>query len=390
MVSLLLAIIYLAFISLGLPDSLLGSAWPIMRLELDVPISYAGIISMIIALGTIVSSLMSSRVIRKLGTGLVTAISVGMTAAALFGFSVSSSFIFLCIWAVPYGLGAGAVDAALNNYVAVNYSSRQMSWLHAFWGVGVTISPYIMSACLTGGLGWYTGYRTVSILQIILTALLFASLPLWKRSVGEGEDGTSLDVSLGKAIKIPGVPMVLLAFFGFCALESTAGLWASSYLVGARGVDAETAARFTALFYMGETAGRVLNGFIADRFGDSKMIRAGILVMLAGVALVIIPINAVSLIGLVVIGLGAAPVYPCIIHATPYNFGKKNSQALVGIQMASAYTGHAFMPPLFGLIAQYVNVGLYPFYLLVFAVLMLVMTELLNRTLAKRKVGQRS
>lgn len=385
MVSLLLAIIYMAFISLGLPDSLLGSAWPVMRLELGAPISYAGIISMIIALGTIVSSLLSSRMIRKLGPGLVTAISVAMTAAALFGFSISGQFFMLCLWAIPYGLGAGAVDAALNNYVAVHYSSRQMSWLHAFWGVGVTISPYIMSSCLTRGLGWQAGYRNVSILQVILTVILSAALPLWKRSGGDSEAEDAPDVPLSKAVKIPGVPFVMLAFFGFCALETTAGLWASSYLVGARGVDAETAARFTALFYMGETAGRIANGFIADRFGDRRMIRVGIIIMVIGIALVLTPVNAVSLVGLVVIGLGAAPVYPCIIHATPNNFGKENSQALVGIQMASAYTGSTFMPPLFGLIAQHINVSLYPWYLLVFAALMLFMTETLNRIIDRSR-----
>lgn len=376
--------IYLAFISLGLPDSLLGSAWPVMRLELGAPLSYAGVVSMIISGGTIVSSLASSRVIRRLGTGLTTALSVGMTAAALFGFSVSGEFWMLCLWAVPYGLGAGAVDAALNNYVAVHYSSRHMSWLHAFWGVGATLSPYIMSTCLTSGLGWQAGYRTVSILQAVLTAALFLALPLWKGGDGPQEEAAG-DVPLGRAVKIPGVPFCLLAFLGFCALECTAGLWASSYLVGARGVDPETAARFTAMFYIGETAGRVANGFIADRFGDKRMIRAGVIVMLAGVAMVLVPVNAVSLAGLVVLGLGAAPVYPCIIHATPANFGRENSQALVGIQMASAYCGSTFMPPLFGLIAQYVSVGLYPFYLLAFAVLMLLMTELLNAVLKRGK-----
>lgn len=384
MVSLLLAIIYLAFISLGLPDSLLGSAWPVMRLELGAPISYAGIISMIIAIGTIISSLLSSRVIHKFGPGLVTAVSVGMTAAALFGFSISKAFLPLCLWAVPYGLGAGAVDAALNNYVAVHYSSRHMSWLHAFWGVGVTISPYIMSACLTGGLGWQMGYRTVSIMQIVLTVILFAALPLWKRSSEGGDGGNAADVPLSKAVRTPGVPLIMLAFFGFCALETTAGLWASSYLVDARGVDPETAARFTALFYLGETVGRIANGFVADRFGDRKMIRVGIIGTIIGIALVLIPVNAVSLAGLVVVGLGAAPIYPCIIHATPSNFGRENSQALVGIQMASAYTGTTLMPPLFGLIAQYVSVSLYPFYLLLFAALMLAMTELLNRKLDRR------
>lgn len=387
MVSLLLAIIYMAFISLGLPDSLLGSAWPVMRLELGAPISYAGIISMIIAIGTIISSLLSNRLIHRLGPGLVTAISVGMTAAALFGFSISNSFVLLCLWAVPYGLGAGAVDAALNNYVAIHYSSRHMSWLHAFWGVGVTISPYIMSSCLTGGLGWQAGYRTVSIMQVVLTVILFAALPLWNRSVNESNESeeSSSDVPLSKAVKIPGVPFVMLAFFGFCALEVTAGLWASSYLVGARGVDAETAAQFTALFYIGETVGRVANGFITDRFGDRNMIRVGVTLMFVGIAMVLVPINEVALIGLVIVGLGAAPVYPCIIHATPSNFGRENSQALVGIQMASAYMGTTLMPPLFGLIAQHISVGLYPFYLLIFAGLMLAMTELLNCAVSRKK-----
>ncbi len=220
-----------------------------------------------------------------------------------------------------------------------------------------------------------------------MTVILFAALPLWRRSGGDS-DGAAADVPLSKAVKIPGVPFVMLAFLGFCALETTAGLWASSYLVGARGVDAETAAKFTALFYMGETVGRVANGFVADRFGDRNMIRVGLVLILAGIGRVLVPINTVALAGLVVVGLGAAPVYPCIIHATPYNFGTENSQALVGIQMASAYTGSTLMPPLFGLIAQHINVGLYPFYLLLFAGLMLVMTELLNRAVGRR--GQES
>lgn len=387
MISLLLAVIYLAFISLGLPDSLLGSAWPVMREELGVALSSAGIITMIIAGGTIVSSLFSGRVIQKLGTGLVTAISVALTAGALMGFSLAGEFWALCLLAVPYGLGAGAVDAALNNYVALHYSSRHMSWLHAFWGVGVTISPYIMSFCLTRQLGWAMGYRAVSVIQIILTAVLFFTLPLWRHRTGQGDsqgEVTPNALSLPQALRLKGAPCVLLAFFGYCALESTAGLWASSYMVEFRGVDAETAARFAALFYLGITAGRLLNGFVADRFGDRTMIRTGILTMLTGVVLVALPISAhlPALLGLVVIGLGAAPVYPCIIHSTPANFGRENSQSLVGIQMASAYVGSTFMPPLFGLIAQYVHIGFYPLYLGLFAVLMLVMTEGLNRKVA--------
>ena len=382
MFSLLLALIYLAFISLGLPDSLLGSAWPVMQSELQVPLSFAGVISMIIAGGTIVSSLFATRIIRKLGTGRVTALSVGLTAVALFSFSLSHFPVSLCLWAVPYGLGAGAVDAALNNYAAIHFSSRHMSWLHAFWGVGVTISPNIMSFCLARNLGWAIGYRSVAILQIILTFVLFLSLPLWKEQKSDNATVAPKALTIPQALKIPGVPFVLLAFFGFCALECTAGLWASSYLVEFRQVDVETAARFAALFYLGETVGRFLNGLVADRFGDLKMIRVGILTMIGGVVLVFLPLKTdlPALVGLVVVGLGAAPVYPCIIHSTPFRFGTENSQALVGIQMASAYLGSTFMPPLFGLLAQHISIGLYPLYLGLFALLMLVMTELLNKT----------
>ena len=386
MFSLLLAIIYLAFISLGLPDSLLGSAWPIMQVELGVALSSAGIVTMIISGGTIVSSLLSDRVIPKFGTGVVTAVSVAMTAVALLGFSFSTEFWMLCVLAVPYGLGAGAVDAALNNYVALHYSSRHMSWLHAFWGVGVTISPYIMSFCLSRQYGWETGYRAVSVIQFVLVAVLFATLPIWKRAGKDSEsDGAEEIVSNVltpiQAVKLKGAVCVFVAFFAYCALESTVGLWATSYMVGYRGVDAETAAQFAALFYLGITVGRVLNGFVADRFGDKTMIRVGIVTMLVGVAMVAVPVttNALALVGLVVIGLGGAPVYPCIIHSTPVNFGKENSQSLVGIQMASAYVGTTFMPPVFGLIAQYVNISLYPLYIGVFGVLLLVMTEMLNK-----------
>lgn len=388
MYSFLLTVIYIAFISLGLPDSLLGSAWPVMHIQLDVPLSYAGIVTMIIAGGTIVSSLMSDRLTRRLGTGLVTAISVMMTAAALFGFSVSNSFILLCIWAIPFGLGAGAVDAALNNYVALHYASRHMSWLHCFWGVGASISPYIMSYCLTGGYGWNNGYRSVAAVQIVLATLLFISLPIWKRenTVGKSSEKRAEALSLREVLNIKGVKFILLTFLGYCALESTAGLWASSYLVLFRGIDSETAAKFASLFYLGITFGRFLCGFIADKMGDRMLIRSGILIIISGIIMVGISgiSNIIALVGLVIIGLGCAPVYPSIIHSTPSNFGKENSQAVIGIQMASAYVGSTFMPPLFGLVAHNISIGLYPIYLIFFAVLMLVMSETLNRIIAAR------
>ena len=380
MASLLLVIIYLAFISLGLPDSLLGSAWPILHAELGVPLSFAGIITMIISGSTILSSLLSDKLTRRFGAGKVTAVSVLLTAVALLGFSLSSRFWMLCVLAVPYGLGAGAIDAALNTYVAVHFAARHMSWLHAMWGVGVTVSPYIMSGCLVGGYGWQSGYFTVSVLQILLTVFLFCSLPLWKQKKVAAEK--EMQTGSGKnVLHIRGVPAVLICFFAYCALESTAGLWASSYLVLARGVTEVTAARFAALFYMGITLGRFLCGFVADKLGDRALIRLGLLGIAFGIVCVLAPLptDGAALAGLVVIGFGCAPIYPSIIHSTPQNFGAENAQKVVGIQMASAYVGSTCMPPLFGVLAEHISVGIYPWYLAAFAVLMLAMQEWLRR-----------
>ena len=383
MASLLLAIIYLAFISLGLPDSLLGSAWPVMHGALGVPVSWAGVISMIISGGTILSSLLSDSLTRRFGAGLVTAVSVALTAAALFGFSLSGAFWMLCLWALPYGLGAGAIDAALNNYVALHYSSRHMSWLHCFWGVGTSVSPFIMGAALSLSGSWQNGYRAVSLIQIALAVLMFATLPLWRvhrNAAAEGEEAAP-PVGLRGALQIPGVPAILLAFFAYCGAETTAGLWASSYLVAARGVDAGTAARFASLFYLGITGGRFLSGFIADRLGDKRMIRLGLAVMSAALLLIFLPLSArlPALCGLVLFGLGCAPVYPSVIHATPAHFGADRSQAIIGIQMAGAYVGSTLMPPLFGLLAGAASLRFYPLFLLLLLALLALMTERVNR-----------
>lgn len=389
MIALLLALIYLAFISLGLPDALLGSAWPSMYPRLDVPVSYAGIVAMIIAGGTIVSSLNANRAITRFGTGIVTAVSVLMTAVALLGFSFSTSFWMLCLWAIPYGLGAGAVDAALNNFVALHFSSRHMSWLHCFWGVGASIGPYVMSYSLTVRNSWENGYLTIGLFQVVLTAILLFSLPLWRMKEGaekDGDSGTSPHLTIRRALKIKGVKQVLLAFFAYCALESTAGLWASSYLVLHRGIGAGDAARWASLFYLGITFGRFVNGFVADRFGNRKMIRVGMAVTAVGLIAILLPVEAgiVTLAGLVLAGIGCAPIYPCIIHETPRNFGAENSRAIIGIQMASAYTGTTFMPPLFGWLADTVSIAVYPFFLMLFLLIMLVMTERLNRLVAQK------
>ena len=378
MVHLLLAIIYLAFISLGLPDGLLGAAWPSMYPQFGAEVSQAGILSFIIALGTIVSSLMSDRLTYRLGTGKVTALSVAMTALALWGFSVSDAFWMLCLWAVPYGLGAGSVDASLNNYVALHYTSRHMSWLHCMWGIGASVGPAIMGGVLSGGGQWSAGYRWVGGIQILLVAVLFFSLPLWRgRSGGaDGESGDAKPLPLRQVVRIRGAREVMIAFFCYCALEQTTALWAASYLALHKGIPAETAAFFASLFFIGITAGRALNGFLTMKFSDTQLIRLGAVIILLGIAVMLLPLGDVlSLAGLVLIGLGCAPIYPCIIHSTPDHFGAEKSQALIGVQMASAYLGTCLMPPLFGLIAEHITVALMPVYLLLILALMAVMHE---------------
>ena len=391
MVSFLLPIIYLAFISLGLPDSALGAGWPTMYPELGVPVSYAGIISAIIAAGTIVSSLLSSRLISVLRTGGVTAISVAMTAAALFGFSISHAFWALCIWAVPYGLGAGSVDAALNNFVALHYKSHHMSWLHCMWGVGATAGPVIMGAVLTAGIPWNMGFRVIFFVQLALTLVLVITFPMWKVVEEDGE--TELDEEelaelqkekepfkprpLREIIQLPGAKAIMLAFFCYCAIEQTAGLWTASYLNLHGGLSEADAARFASMVFLGVTIGRALNGFLTFKFSDDQLIHLGEALILIGVVGLMLPVGSLylTLAAIFLIGLGCAPIYPCVIHSTPDHFGRRESQELIGIQMASAYVGTLAMPPLFGFLAEHITIGLWPFYLGALLVLMVFMYE---------------
>lgn len=384
MTSLLLAVIYLAFIGLGLPDSLLGAAWPMIYPQFGVSVSSMGIISMIISAGTICSSLNSSRLTRALGAGRVTVLSTALTAIALLGFGLSRSLWQLCLWAVPYGLGAGSVDAALNNYVALHYASRHMSWLHCMWGVGTIIGPSLMSLALTGGFGWGGGYLLTALVQGLIVAVLLLSLPLWgRRSTQEEPAAETASLSLREVLAIPGAKEAMLCFFGYCALESTAGLWAASYLTLARGVPAQTAAGCAALFYLGITAGRAASGWIAPRLGDDGMIRLGLGGIGLGLAALVLPgPQVLALAGLVVIGLGCAPIYPSIIHSTPAHFGAARSQAVIGVQMASAYVGSMAMPPLFGLMARQITPALFPLYLLALLGLMAWMHHQLVRKAA--------
>ena len=384
----LLTLIYLSFISLGLPDSMLGSAWPAMTVSLNAPLWGAGLIQMLISFCTIISSLNSARLIRKFGTGGLTAISVATTALALLGVSLAKNYVFLLLMAVPLGLGAGAVDAGLNNYVALNYNSRHMSWLHCFWGVGTIISPYIMSYALAHSV-WTCGYRTVSCMQFGISAVILLTLPLWKINKSAADEAQKSEVlGLGGALRIRGVPYLLIGFLCYCAAEATTMLWASSYLEGVRGVSKTRAAAFGSLFFIGITAGRFIAGFISDKLGDNRMIRSGTGLALFGVVLTALPVGVCSMAGFVIIGLGCAPVYPCIIHSTPANFGAENSQGIIGIQMASAYVGSTFMPPLFGLIANHISLRLMPLYLAFFLIMLLVMISKTEKACAARKAGE--
>lgn len=383
MYSFLLALIYLAFISLGLPDSLLGAGWPVMHTELGVSVSFMGIISMVISGGTIVSSLLSDKLTHKFGTRTVTVASVLLTVAALFGFSFSGSFSMLIIFAVPYGLGAGAIDAALNNYVALHYKAKHMSWLHCFWGVGAIISPFIMSFALKN-LNWNSGYRIVGFIQLTIALLLLVTLPVWKINKTESTADTKR-VGLTAALKIKGVPFLLIGFFAYCAAEATAMYWASTYFTEVKGISGDRAASFAALFYIGITLGRFASGFITEKLGDRRMILLGTGILACGIMILLIPVQSymTAFAAFLVIGFGCAPIYPCIIHSTPANFGAENSGAIIGIQMASAYVGSTFIPPLFGLFGNAVGFSVMPVYLLAFFALMIIMTEATFRITGK-------
>lgn len=387
MYTLLLAVIYLVFISLGLPDSLLGSGWPTMRLVFDQPLSAAGAVSMIITGGTICSSLLSERLTAKFSTRGVTVASVFLSAAALFGFSVSTRFWMLCLWAVPYGLAAGCIDSAINNYVALHYRSRHMSWLHCFWGVGTVISPCVMSWALRHS-GWQLGYRTVALMQLAIGVVLVLTLPVWNIHRDEAQTARAGQVlGIRGALKIKGAPTLFVGFFAYCGAEGTSILWASSYLAGERGFSAQRAAASAAVLYVGITVGRFVSGFIADKVGDRGMIRLGTGVIAAALAVLALPGGGElgALLGLGLLGLGNAPVYPAIIHATPANFGAENSQGIIGMQMASAYVGSTLMPPLFGLIANRAGLGWMPLFLALLILLMITMLEATFRTVAKNR-----
>ncbi|WP_419961947.1 MFS transporter [Psychrobacillus sp. BM2] len=397
MATFLLMIIYLAFISLGLPDSLLGAAWPVMQSDYGAPLETAGFLFMTIAGGTIISSLVSGRVLKRYGTGKVTFVSVLMTAGALLGFHFAPSIIWLIVCAVPLGLGAGAVDAGLNDYVATNYKAHHMSWLHCFWGVGATLGPLIMAQFVSGDSSWRNGYFVISGIQFTLVIILFFTLPLWNKVKtksniilkeetedlkGLTNDDHAKDV---KPLQVRGVKLALSSFFFYCGVEATVGLWGSSFLVNVKGLSVVSAAGWVSFYYAGITIGRFITGFITFKITNLTLIRVGQIIALTGAIILFLPLPSVfSLAGFIIVGLGLAPIFPCMLHETPTRFGKKHSQTIMGYQMAFAYTGTTFMPPLLGFIAAQSTIGIFPITIVIFVVAMLLSSEKLNILLAKK------
>jgi fucose permease len=386
MATLLLVIIYMAFISLGLPDAVLGSAWPVIHENLNVSVSSVGIMTMIISGGTIISSLFSQKIIKVFGTGKVTMVSVAMTAIGLIGISVTPSYLGMCLLAIPLGLGAGSVDSALNNFVALHYEAKHMNWLHCFWGIGATAGPFLMSMFLLKENGWRTGYSTIGTIQAILVIVLIITLPVWKK-FEKNEDVTEAEkrnTSITALLKLKGAKPTLLAFFCYCSVEATTGLWGSSFLVISKGISAEKAAKWVSLYYLGITVGRFLAGFIAMKFNNKKMIRLGQIISLCGAITLVIPFSIYfQMVGLILIGLGCAPIYPAMLHETPSRFGSEMSQGIMGVQMATAYVGSTFMPPLFGIIGKYMAFNLLPFYLVAIVIIMILSTERVNQIICK-------
>jgi len=371
--TMLITLIYVSFISLGLPDSLLGSAWPSMLGEIAVPVWGAGFLQMLTSLCTIVSSLNSARLIRRFGTGRLTAFSTGLTALALLGYSFAPGYWCLLAMAIPLGLGAGAVDAAINNYVAQHCEARHMNWLHCFWGVGTVISPLMLSAAMSAGFAWRWGYRTVFAMQMTLCVVMLLTLNLWKRGNIEQEEKNAKVLSVRQVLALPGAKAGMLNFFCYCGAEQTFMLWSATYMVMARGMDEVRAASLASLFFIGMTVGRGISGFMTIRFTPRRMVRIGQAILGVGCVMLLLPLGATMIPGLLLCGLGCAPMYPNIVQDTPRNFGAENSQAVIGVQMAFAYCGSLFMPTVFAFIAERVGYGVMPVFELVMLGLMLVL-----------------
>ncbi len=370
MATLLLLVIYLAFIGLGVPDSLLGTAWPVIYPEFSVPMSFASIVSILISCATMISSMNSARIIRRFGTGRVTAFSTLLTAAALFFYSFTGSFWFMCVLAIPLGLGAGCVDAALNNYVSLHYSARVMSFLHCFYGIGVMASPYIMSTVISSEAGWRGGYRTASLIQLLIGLTALVTLPLWKKAHGEESIEAEKHMAvlpMRQTLRIPGALLTCLAFLSFCAIESVCGNWSATYMVTYKQVAPEQAALATMFFYMGLALGRLLSGLVANRLKPWQIIFISMGLLNASLLLLILPGSALlSIIALLLVGLGVGPLYPNFNYLTPHHFGAAQSQSVMGMQMTFASIGVIGAPALCGVLGQWLGMWIFPVYLLFF------------------------
>src|SRR5690606_18190460 len=393
--------IYLAFISLGLPDPMLGAAWPAMQIDLGAKLETAGLLFMVVASGTIISSLASGRLLKRFGTGRVTFVSVLMTAVALLGFHFSPSVIWLMVFAIPLGLGAGAVDAGLNDYVAIHYKAHHMSWLHCFWGVGATLGPVIMAQFIAGNNAWRDGYLTIAGLQFALVIVLLLTLPLWNKvtKLNNITDNEVVDNSNEiandennentKPLKIKGVKLALAAFLFYCGIESTMGLWGSSFLVEVKGLSDATAPVWVSYYDGGVSVGRFITGFITFKLSNRTLLRDGHLIALLGAIILVLPLPSIfSLTGFIIIGLGLAPIFPCMLHETPTRFGKTHSQTIMGYQMATAYTGSTFIPPILGFLASNTTLGIFPIFIVMFVAAMLYGSEKLNVIIKNRKLNQ--
>ncbi len=383
MATVLIIVIYIAYISLGIPDSLLGAAWPAIYGEMGLPVSYANFITVIHATGTIVSSLLSATVIKRFGTAKVTFMSTVLTCVALISFSLSDNMLWLCLSAIPLGLGAGSIDTALNNYVAVNYSASQMSFLHSSYGVGVTISPYLMSLAIGDG-NWRNGYRMMFFIQLSITLLILLTLPVWKK-VKEKKAEPEVKqktISIPKALSMPKVKPTLIMFIGSCAIESICLVYGATYLVESRGITEEKGAECITFYFLGMTLGRILSGFLSKKLSPKQIIILGECVTFIAITLLILPLNLTfATIGLFMIGLGNGPLFPNLTHLAPVHFGEELSQSLIGLQMASSNSAILFAPILFGQIAEHIGAHLFP----QVQMIMLVITGLATLLLFKKR-----
>jgi len=375
----LLIIIYMTFISLGLPDAVLGVSWPEMRLDFGLELDTIGYISIIITIGTVISSLLSGYFINKLGTGKVTLFSVLLTALALLGIYFIPSFYWLILFALPLGLGAGSIDTALNNYVALNYKAHHMNWLHSFWGVGATLGPIIMSVTLLSS-GWRDGFLTIAIIQSSFFFVILVTLPLWKKAEQKNKKDVieTIKIKPVNIIKTKGVLVSISIFIVYCALEFSIGLWGSSYLVISRDFASANAAKIIAFYYGGITIGRFISGFLSFKLSNRRMIYIGIFIVFIGGILINVnlPTN-LTFIPFSIIGLGLSPIFPAMIHETPVSFGKDKSQYIIGYQMAGAYIGGTLFPPIFGVIARHTTINIFPFYLFGLGIILLLLVNTL-------------